>query len=688
MEKRKIACRMGSLFLAALMSAGLTACGSETKETKGTETISVLQKEPAALPDFSEAPAWESDLYVEPVTGIDNSFIRGVDISSYISLMESGAVFKDFEGNVVDDAGFFKVLAEAGINWVRIRIWNDPYDSKGNTYGGGHNDLETAVALGRLASEAGMQILIDYHYSDFWADPSKQKAPKEWAHMLYEDKKAALYDFTESSLQTLLDEGVNVKMVQVGNETVSGLAGETDWERMCELMNTGSSAIRNVAKQNDREIQIAIHFTNPEAKNFLSYAQYLKDYEVDYDVFASSYYSYWHGTTEKLTSQLKTIADTYGKQILVAETSYAYTNEDGDGWPNSVSMETENLVLKYEMSEQGQVNAVRDVMQAVSDVGAAGMGVFYWEPAWIPVQVYDASAPDAASVLASNQEKWESIGSGWASSYAKTYDKNDAGKYYGGSSWDNQAMFDFEGNPLDSLNVYKYIFSGTTAPLTVQGVQDVSVEIGIGEAVALPETVPAMLVSGSMKEAAVVWEEQQIKAAEEGGAGTYEVTGTAEVDGTEYAVTCTVHILKVNYVKNAGFEENDMSMWNIVGTGADREDDNNKRSGAYSLKFWDEAAFSYSAEQEITGIPAGTYELGAFLQGGDAGSNAVFRLYIKVDEETYTADSGVNGWLKWEEPHIADIVIEEGATVSVGVQVESGAGGWGAWDDFYLYKMD
>ncbi|MDE5679005.1 MAG: glycosyl hydrolase family 53, partial [Lachnospiraceae bacterium] len=93
-------------------------------------------------------------------------------------------------------------------------------------------------------------------------------------------------------------------------------------------------------------------------------------------------------------------------------------------------------------------------------------------------------------------------------------------------------------------------------------------------------------------------------------------------------------------------------------------------------------------EQEITNIPAGTYELGAFLQGGDAGSSAVFRLYITVDGQTYTADSAVNGWLKWDEPHIADIVIGEGASVVVGVEVECGAGGWGAWDDFYLYKMD
>ena len=252
----------------------------------------------------------------------------------------------------------------------------------------------------------------------------------------------------------------------------------------------------------------------------------------------------------------------------------------------------------------------------------------------------------------------------------------------------NQAMFDFEGNPLESLNVYKYVFSGTTAPLTVTGVQDVSVEIGIGEEVVLPETVPAILISGSTKDVPVVWNADQIAEAQETGAGSYQIEGTADVDGEAYPAKCMVDILKVNFVKNPGFEESDMSMWNITGVGVDREDDNNKRSGTFSLKFWDADSFSFCAEQQITGLQAGTYELGAFLQGGDAGSSAVFTLYITVDGQTYTADSAVTGWSKWDEPHIADIVITEGSEVTVGVKVESGAGGWGAWDDFYLYKMD
>ncbi len=672
--------KLSVILMVICMVGGLIGCGNQKEEEQESKQVT--------LSTFAGKEAMDSSLYVDKVDGIDDSFIRGVDISSYISLIESGATFKDWEGNIIDDAGFFNLLGDAGVNWIRIRVWNDPTDSSGNSYGGGHNDLETAIKIGKLATQAGMQVLVDYHYSDFWADPSKQKAPKEWSHYTYEDKKAAFAEFTKDSLIKMLDEGINVGMVQVGNETVSGLCGETSWDRMCELMNLGCGAVREVAAEKDKEIMIAIHFTNPDSKQFLDYAANLAQYNVDYDVFASSYYSFWHGTTEKLTSQLSTIAKTYNKKVMVAETSYVYTNEDGDGWPNSVSEGDDTISIKYDISIQGQANAVRDVMQAVADVDGEGLGVFYWEPAWIPVEVYDYTAGNASSVLASNKEKWETFGSGWASSFASKYDANDAGKYFGGSSWDNQAMFDFYGNPLESLNVYKYIYTGTTAPLTVIGVEDVYMEVGIGESLQIPETVPATLCNGKTKEVPVKWDLDAIKAAETKGGGSYQIKGIADADGTTYDLIGNLEILKINYVKNPGFEDKDLSMWNFNGKAADREADNNKRSGEYSLKFWSTEAFSYTVEQTIENLSEATYEAGVFLQGGDAGANAIFQFYVKVNDETYTVDTGVTGWLKWAEPHIDGIVVPEGATVTIGVKVESTPKTWGAWDDFYLFKVE
>ena len=673
----------------------LSACGNDTvhvvedsqpEQTVGTEQIEEAEEEIVAAQalSFEGGEAAESALYVEPVSGMSDDFLRGVDISSYLSEIESGVVYKDFEGNTLDEQGFFDLLAQSGVNCVRIRVWNDPADKNGNSYGGGHNDLDTAVTLGKFATKAGMQVLIDFHYSDFWADPSKQMAPKEWAHYAIDDKAQALYDFTSDSLNILLDAGVNVTMVQIGNETNNGMSGEKDWERISLLMKKGSEAIRTVAKEREKNIQIAVHFTNPESSSFQDYAKTLKEKEVDYDVFASSYYPFWHGTLENLTEQLSLIAKTYGKKVMVAETSYVYTFEKGDGNSDSVSADTTGITLDYDISIQGQSNVVRDVMQAVISVGDAGIGVFYWEPAWIPVQVYN----DDAVVLAQNQAIWEKYGSGWASSFAGTYDAKDAGKYYGGSSWDNQAMFDFEGNPLESLNVYKYVFAGTTTPLTIVRVDDVTVESGIGQEIQMPEKIPALLNNDQTKDIPVVWNDEQLTEAAEGGSGVYEIDGTATGDDKEYTVKATLDIKKVNYVKNPGFEEVDMSMWKIDGDGVDREADNNKKSGTYSLKFWKEEEVAFEVQQEISGIPAGTYELGTFLQGGDAGSNPVFELYITVNGETLTAKTGVTSWQNWDNPIISDIEIPEGASVTVGVKVQAAAGAWGAWDDFTLYQMD
>ena len=668
---------------------GLAACGGQASDGAQIDQAPIWEDIDWAEPiSFEGVAAADSDIYVAPVEGMTDDFLRGVDVSSYLSEIESGVIYKDFEGNELDEQGFFELLAECGVNCVRLRVWNDPYDKDGNGYGGGNNDLESAIKMGHYASAAGMQVLIDFHYSDFWADPAKQKSPKEWAHYTIEDKEQALYDFTKDSLNALLDAEVNVTMVQIGNEINNGMSGETDWTRIAKLMRKGSEAIRGVSKERGKEIQIAVHFTNPESVTFTDYAKKMKDKEIDYDVFATSYYPFWHGTMENLTNQLSYIADTYDKKVMVAETSYLYTGGDGDGHSNSISADTAGIALGYDISEQGQANEVRDVMQAVKNVGDAGIGVFYWEPAWIPVKLYDAEASDAQTILAGNKEAWEKHGSGWASSYAGKYDAKDAGLYYGGSSWDNQAMFDYEGNPLESLRIFRYVFGGTNTSVSIVRVDDFAYESGIGQDIVMPQTVEALQNNNEKKAIPVTWDETQVAKAQEAGAGLYEISGVAQADGQEYAVICNLEIKKINYVKNFGFEEIDMAMWDIQGKGVGRTMDNNKKSGDYSLKFWSEEPVSYSAEQTVTEIPEGTYELGAFLQGGDAGSNPIFELYIIVNGKKISAMSKVTTWQNWDNPVISDISIPADADVIIGVKVEAAGGAWGAWDDFYLYEAE
>ena len=398
-------------------------------------------------------------------------FIRGMDVSSVLSLERSGVYFYDENGNEND---LFKILARHGVNYIRVRIWNDPYDNNGNGYGGGNSDVESACEIGRRAAECGMKLLVDFHYSDFWADPKKQQPPKEWMNYSLSEKCAALHDFTLTSLQTIKSAGAEIGMVQIGNETTTGIAGEYDFSAMSKLFNSGSSAVREF----DSDVLVALHFTNPERDGHVRYlADSLNKNGVDYDVFATSYYPFWHGSLSNLTSVLKYVADTYGKYTLVAETSYPYTLDDTDGFQNTVNTGDnstgENLLWSF--TPQGQASEVKAVMSAVNDVGEKGLGVFYWEGAWITVGDTTGLSGKACSERRNaNIVLWEAYGSGWASSYSAEYDPDDAGRYYGGSAVDNQAFFDSNGKVLPSLNVFASVTGRLLGDVNNDGLVDVT----------------------------------------------------------------------------------------------------------------------------------------------------------------------------------------------------------------------
>lgn len=657
---------------------------SEEQQTSVNERVKI-----EAVTYDLPAEAEEAGVYVDPIENLPDDFIRGVDISSVIVEENSGVVFYNEEGAEQD---IFQTLAQNGVNYIRVRVWNNPYDENGKGYGGGNNDTATAAVIGARAAKYGMKLCVDYHYSDFWADPKKQMCPKAWEGMEIEEKSEALYQFTKESLTEIINAGAEVGMVQIGNEINNGMSGEIDWGKRRQLLQAGSKAIREISQEMDMDIQIAVHFTDVSDKSgMLGNAQKLVDKEIDYDIFAVSYYTFWHGSLENLTEVLNTISKDYGKKVLIAETSYPYTVEDGDGSGNSVS--EGDLVAGYPATQQGQVNAVRDVCAAIASVGEAGLGVFYWEPAWIPVGVYDGSSAD---VLKSNQGKWEEFGSGWASSYASEYDPKDAGVYYGGSSWDNQAMFDFEGHPLESLKVFKYLHCGTIVEQVVEKISVDEVYISIGKEVEMPENVTIIYNDRSTEEIPVEWYEEQVLNIDTSKAGVHEIWGRI-LDGTETTddmteVCCTVNVENFNYILNPSFEDADTSMWEITSKSSDTTDFQEKESDAYSgvmsLHFWSTSEVSFTVEQKITGLAPGTYEFGLYLQGGDAGDNADMYIYADNGSDNLTTATGVSGWCNWQNPVISDITVGEDGTLIVGASISCAAKGWGTLDDFYLYKVD
>ncbi len=660
-----------------LIMGSLSGCGSQGSAATDTiaepavsATVGTTDNTAFPLPEGPE----ESTIFVEPVDGISDDFYRGMDASAVLALENSGVKYYNFDGEEQD---VFMTLAQAGVNYIRLRVWNDPYDENGNGYGGGNNDVATAIALGQRATKYGMKVCIDFHYSDFWADPKKQFVPKAWEGMDIEEKSDALYNFTLESLTQLLDAGVDVGMVQIGNEINNGMSGETDVANVRKLLTAGSKAVREAAANSGKEILVAVHYTNiDDMKKLDTLLTGLQVKEIDYDIVGLSFYPYWHGTIEDLKNAIIHIRDTYGKKVYVAENAYCYTAEDGDGSANSVEG-TDDLAEGYSASVQGQANEVRDVCAAASEAGAEG--VFYWEGTWIPVGPADAD----------NSNLWEKYGSGWASSYASGYDPKDAGQYYGGCSWDNQAMFDFTGHPLASLNVFKYLKYGATAPLAVDSIPAVTVACNIGTDPELPDTVSVIYNDRSEAQVPVIWNTDDVAAIDTENGGNFTVSGTLE-DGTE--VTAAVTVERINYVQNPSFEDADTSMWTVNYSGETDPTDYQVKaadahSGEVAFHFWSGSAdMDFSIEQSFTDLEPGTYELSASSQGGDLSDDASMELYALVDGRELTAPFKLTTYADWQNPAIPEIKVTDGS-LTIGVRYKCNVNSWGTLDDVTLYKI-
>ena len=403
---------------------------------------------------------------IKKVKGMSESSIRGMDISSYLALKKAGVKYYDYEGN---ETPLLKVLHDNGINYIRIRIWNDPFNADGKTYGGGGNDVSTGVEIAKEAAQYDMKVLLDFHYSDFWAEPAVQLVPKAWKKDVNNTEKMCsdVYDFTKESIQKFKDAGANIGMVQVGNEITNGLLGiysnrdkgESfnviwgDKKKSTEVnkyLKAGIKAVREYTPQ----ALVALHLETPNVWKYKTIMNTWKRDNVDYDVLGSSYYPFWSiaakANTPKTLKDMQTLAASYGKMFAVFETSWVNSLNDGDGTPNSIGDSTSTGA--YEVGPQGQVNELTDLYDTVLSQDN-GLGTFYWEGAWIPVKA-------GWTNWEYNKQIADQYGTGWASKGALGYFP-DSKMYYkgkaawGGTSWDNQALFDINGYPLQSLKFYK-----------------------------------------------------------------------------------------------------------------------------------------------------------------------------------------------------------------------------------------
>lgn len=362
-------------------------------------------------------------------------FVKGMDLSTLLELERCGAKYYD-NG---EERDLLAIMKSYDVDTIRIRLWNDPWSETGESYGAGENDLKTSLEIAKRVTTAGFGVLLNFHYSDFWADPGKQIKPKAWADYGVKELEQAVYDYTLESMQTFLDAGVNITMVQVGNELSNGLLwpeGKVpNYDNIATFVNAGIRAVRKA----DAAIPVMIHLDN--GGNNALYREWFDNFTKrgeDFEIIGLSYYPFWHGSLQMLNDNMNDIAERYGKDLVIAEVSMGYTMEDYKNYEKLSDEERKGYAtrpalvekIEYPMTKQGQYDFMEDFLNRISHIkGGKGKGFFYWEPAWIPVP-----------------------GSGWATPASLKY-MNDPGPC--GNEWANQALFDYDGNALPTLSLIR-----------------------------------------------------------------------------------------------------------------------------------------------------------------------------------------------------------------------------------------
>ena len=358
-------------------------------------------------------------------------FVKGMDLSTLLELERCGAKYYD-NG---EERDLLAIMKSYDVDTIRIRLWNDPWSETGESYGAGENDLKTSLEIAKRVTAAGFGVLLNFHYSDFWADPGKQIKPKAWADYGVKELEQAVYDYTLESMRTFLDAGVNITMVQVGNELSNGLLwpeGKVpNYDNIATFVNAGIRAVRKA----DAAIPVMIHLDN--GGNNALYREWFDNFTKrgeDFEIIGLSYYPFWHGSLQMLNDNMNDIAERYGKDLVIAEVSMGYTMEDYKNYEKLSDEERKGYAtrpalvekIEYPMTKQGQYDFMEDFLNRISHIkGGKGKGFFYWEPARIPVP-----------------------GSGWATPASLKY-MNDPGPC--GNEWANQALFDYDGNALPTL---------------------------------------------------------------------------------------------------------------------------------------------------------------------------------------------------------------------------------------------
>jgi arabinogalactan endo-1,4-beta-galactosidase len=344
-------------------------------------------------------------------------FVMGADLSYVNQVEDYGGFYKD-SGNNKDP---FVIFKDHGANLVRVRLWNNPQWLAPLNSGKLYSDIYDAEKTIRRAKQVGMAVSLDLHYSDTWADPSTQTVPAAWNGLSLPVLKDSVYNYTLAVLNYFKGKNLTPEMIQIGNETNQGMLwplGKTsgsNFSAFCDLLKSGIKAVRDFSVTSTIKPQIILHVAQLQNADYWT-TQVVAGGVTDFDILGISHYSKYStiNTMAGITNAINGLKTKFGKKIMIVETAYPFTTQNADSYANVTGADA--MVAGYPITPEGQYQYLKDLTQAV--IAGGGAGVMYWEPAWITSGLHDL----------------------WGT----------------GSSWENNAFFDFNNNTISGINYMTY----------------------------------------------------------------------------------------------------------------------------------------------------------------------------------------------------------------------------------------
>jgi len=310
----------------------------------------------------------------------DHDLLRGGDVSEIPEVEAQGGKYF-YQGKQEDP---FVIMRKAGWNFVRFRIWNHPKD--------GYCDKQHTLALAIRAHEQGLKISLDFHYSDWWADPGKQTKPAAWKSLPFDQLVNATHDYTKEVVDAMIAQGTPPIMVQIGNEIPSGMlwpdgkiTGDDpkQWHKLAQLLNAGIQGVHEAAGK--LPIQTMIHLDRGgDNKGATWWFDHIQKEKVNFDLIGLSYYPFWHGNLQAMTANVNALAKRYGKDIYIVETAYPWVMDIRSKGSVHVKGDPAGMLDGYPMTPEGQDQFLKTVLNTLRKIpNGRGRGLLYWAPTWI-----------------------------------------------------------------------------------------------------------------------------------------------------------------------------------------------------------------------------------------------------------------------------------------------------------------